>query len=393
MQENEKPQIRFESLITDAQRIEVLCVTSGPAGDATQLLWFEFSEPAKVSNDEVAVALSTLCGRAFSSVHFDFPVSVAAVDGVKAMTAADVTTAGTRWPSATPRSGLQLSFSGGFDSLAALCLMPEETKLVSMDFGTRFSRERAFFENFPTITVSTNLQELGYNKNSWAFMGSGAILVSGHVGAQHHTFGSILEAGPDNMRVAPVAARNATFPPFKAAGYLNAPYVLGLTEIGTLMVLAAYRKDQIRESLTSLASPGEEKLYRKQVLAQIVGDRLGVPIDLDLTPKPARTHFKFGQNFALDFLSFYVAKYAGESVASDLVSDIPSEVVSLAKKLELTFYERANPTLYRNFPAQLMGGLADRLAHANMPFYTESDWSEFAQVRQALAPYHPVVAT
>lgn len=382
--------IRFEGLrVTEAQRIDVECVT----GDSSVGLWFEFSEPVAISNDNVAAALTTLCGKTFSDVHFDFDTSDDALVHAKVMTGAKVTNTGKASAATTPRRGGLLSFSGGFDSLAALCLMPEDTALVSMDFGGRFARERSFFEKFPTTTVATNILETGLQRNSWSFMGSGAILLGDHHRAQYHTFGSILEAGPDNMRVSPVAARNNTFPPFKAAGYSNAPYVAGLTEIGTLLVMAHYRRDHIRESLSSLASPGEEKLYRKQVLTQVVSERLGVDIPIALSPEPPRPHFAFGQNFTLDLLSLYVTKYGDATTASELVSDIPDEVTSLAKNLDLTFFERANPTIYQHFPAPLLGGLADRLAQANISFYTETDWIEFRQVREVMAKFYPVVAT
>lgn len=380
--------IRFESLrIAENQRVDIECVTES----GSTSLWFEFSRPVALSNDSLAAALSTLCGRTFSDVHYGFETSDAALKQAQIMTGAEVTNTGKAQAIRAPRRGGLLSFSGGFDSLAALCLMPEDTSLVSMDFGGRFSREQAFFKHFPTTTVSTNLLETGLHRNSWSFMGVGALLLSEHHRAAYHTFGSILEAGVDNMRVAPVAARNETFPPFKAVGYMNAPYVAGLTEIGTLLVLAHYRRDHIRESLSSLAGPGEEKLYRKQVLAQVVADRLSIDIPLDVSPKPMKPHFSFGQNFALDFLSLYVMKHAGIAVASDMVSEIPSEALALSKKLDLSFFERANSTLYSNFPRPLFGGFAGKLAGADIPFYTEHDWVEYAEVRNFLGRYHAAI--
>lgn len=381
--------IRFIDLrVTDNVRIDLTCVTP----EAEHALWFEFSHPVALTNDAIATALSTLTGRLYAEVKFDFPVSERALAGARKTTGATVTSSGTCQSVAAPRVGHQLSFSGGFDSLAALCLMPEHTRLVSMDFGGRFSRERSFFETFPTTRVSTNVTATGLHRNSWAFMGIGAILLGDHNRAQYHTFGSILEAGADNLRVTPEAGKNETFPPFRAAGYENAPYVAGLTEIGTLLVLAAHRREHVGASLASLAGPGEEKLYRKQVLAQIVADRLGIDVPLTLTPKPPRPHFKYGQNFALDFLSIYVAKFGGETVARELVDEIPDEALALSKKLDLTFFERANTTLYHHFPAPLMGGLVDRLSSTGIRFYTEDDWNDYRHVREFLTAYHPIAA-
>ncbi|QSZ53258.1 hypothetical protein RI444_15520 [Paenarthrobacter sp. AT5] len=382
--------IRFNNItVTDSQRIDLEVERDG----AVQPLWFAFSQPVALTDDTILIALSTLCARVFKEIHFDLSPSAEAIRRIEAYTLASVTTRGTGSLRELSREGTLLSFSGGFDSLAAYCLMPLGTELVSMDFMGRFARERAFFEkHFKTITVQTNLLETGLHRNSWAFMGIGAILTSQHTRAEFHTFGSIFEAGPDNMSMAPAAARNVTFPPFAAAGFTNAPFVVGLTEIGTLQALMHYRPEMIRESLASVASPGEEKLYRKQVLTQVVAERQGVQLELDLTKKPTQPHFAFGQNFALDLLALYVAKHAGEDVASDLLRDIPSDAFDHAKRLDLTFFERANTNLFQHFPPMLFGILAERLADAGIQFYTEQDWREFRQIRRFLAPYHPAVA-
>lgn len=377
---------------TDGLRIDIDCqLDSADGTKEDHALWFEFNKPVLTDDDALAVALSTLCGKAYQSISMDLAPSAGILRQVEAFTSATVATLGTGTAVDVRRDGHVLSFSGGFDSLAALSLMPDGTDLVSMDFGGRFGRERTFFENFDTLIVSTNLLDTPLKKNSWSFMGSGAILASAHQRRTFHTFGSILEAGADNLRRKPVAASAATFPPFKASGFENAPYVLGLTEIGTLFVLARYQREHVGNSLLSLASPGEEKLHRKYVLAKITEDRLGVDLNVPSVPKPPRPHFEFGQNFALDFLSIYVAKHAGHDVANDMLRGIPDEILNLGSKLDLTFYERANTTLYEKFPTRLMGGLAEKLASAKMPFYVEQDWIELSIVRETLGKYYPAV--
>ncbi|MEV8182920.1 hypothetical protein [Specibacter sp. NPDC078692] len=375
-------------------RIDLDCVIISADGTTdSHALWFEFNKPVHLDDNMLAVALSTLCGQTYRNIYMDLSPAARTVKEIEVFTSASVTTNGSGYSVDVRREGHVLSFSGGFDSLAALSLMPDGTELVSMDFGGRFGRERTFFENFDTTIVSTNLLDTPLKKNSWSFMGAGAILASSHQRREFHTFGSILEAGADNLRSNPVAAAGGTFLPFKSAGFQNAPYVLGLTEIGTLLVLARYQREHIGNSLLSLASPGEEKLYRKQVLANIIEDRLGTDLHIPIVQKPARPHFAFGENFALDFLTIYVAKYAGHDIANDLVRDIPPEILNLGSQLDLTFYERANSTLYENFPAPLMGGLAGKLAGAKIPFYVERDWNDFSRVREALAKYYPVVAS
>ncbi|RMB61237.1 hypothetical protein [Tessaracoccus antarcticus] len=354
-------------------------------------LWFETSHDVGITSTSMAVALSTLCGRAFDKVHFNFPVSQGVITPITQLTQAEVSATPTQSsdPSGARRGNL-LSFSGGFDSLAARALMPSDTKLVSMDFGGRFSRERDFFDRFDTLRVSSNLLSSPLRRNSWSFMGIGAILASDFHHCEYHTFGGILEAGVDNMRVKPAAAAAGTFPPFRAAGYTNAPYVLGLTEVGTLIVLLQTNPELVAPSLSSLASPGEEKLYRKAVLTRLVADTLNITVDFDDIAPPAEPHFRFGQNFALDLLSLYVVSRRGDVAGLRLVSDMPPSVTEAAKGLDMAFMERANPTLYEHFPQPLLGGLYRRLGECGIRWYTERDWTSFRTVRELLAPYHRI---
>jgi cyanophycin synthetase len=64
------------------------------------------------------------------------------------------------------------------------------------------------------------------------------------------------------------------------------------------------------------------------------------------------------------------------------------EAIAVAEKLDLTFYERANSTMYRDFPAPLVGGLTERLAQFGIGAFTERDWLDLGQVRQLLGRNH-----
>lgn len=380
-------EIRFQNLNVGAERIEVEAKTA----DVSYDLYFEFDRPITVSTTAVAIAMSTLCGRAFSKVGFDFPVAPHTLPIIRELTHSDIETSGDERPAAGKRGGTLLSFSGGFDSMAAKMLMPADTNLVSMDFGGRFAREREFFEKFDTLRVSTNIVDTPLRSNSWSFMGIGAILTSDYFRAEYHTFGGIFEAGPDNMRATPAAARPNTFPPFRAAGYINAPYVLGLTEIGTLSVMLRQEPDIVAQSLLSVASPGEEKLYRKAILADVVAESLGVTLARADITAPAVPHFQFGKNFALDLLVLYVMARTGDKAARGLAKEIPDEAVQLSDRLDMTFMERSSPTLFENFPKALTPDFHKRLAENEIRWYTEKDWREFGQVRDFLTAFHPTV--
>lgn len=376
--------IVFDNLHLDTRNIAVRATTAKSTHD----LWFELNKDAPIPSTSVAVALSTLCGPAYDYVHFDFPVAEPTMKYLTQLTRASVSSAFSEVVPEQPRHGNLLCFSGGFDSLAARALMPDDTRLVSMDFGGRFSRERLFFDFFDTLTVSTNVVSTPFRANSWSFMGIGAILAANLYGAEYLTFGGILEAGADNMRVNPRAPSARTFPPFRASGYTNAPYVLGLTEVGTLRVLLQTSPQLVAPSLSSLASPGEEKLYRKAALTRLVADTMNLTVDFGEIAPPPQPHFRFGQNFALDLLALYVVSLYGNESGLHLVRDMPSPVVEVAKGLDMAFMERANPTLYEHFPQPLLEDLYRRFGAYDIRFYTERDWEAFRVVRGLLQPFH-----
>ncbi|MCL2082980.1 MAG: hypothetical protein FWH04_07080 [Oscillospiraceae bacterium] len=195
-------QIEFTDFMIEQGIIEFkACRVPGQMDD----LYFRFSSAFVPRNDLIAIALSTLCGQAYDRIHIDLVLSAETIMQLGEFTSAEITCAGTdtQPPKKTGGENIALSFSGGFDSLAALCVMPDETKLISLDFGHWFKRETDFFEKFDTNIVSTNFRVLKYDKASWTFMGVAAILYSDYLGIGHHAFGTIFES--DKWRFATVS--------------------------------------------------------------------------------------------------------------------------------------------------------------------------------------------
>lgn len=387
--------INFFNFSQTKNRIEFSFFTEDEEGR----IFFELSKDVAVTSDKIALALSTLCGRKYKKINYELLISEPVFDEIVAFTLAEVSCLGRLKDRMTishqnhmedDGDTVVLNFSGGFDSLAAKYLMPADTKLVSMDFGGRFSREKEFFTNFDTYSVSTNLLETGLRKNSWSFMGIGSILYSDVLNSKYYSFGGILEASSSNFTANPVAALNRSFPPFESAGMKNAPYVLGLTEIGTIKVIANSAPHILMDSLDSLANPGEEKRYRKQVLLDIYCSLRGKAINYNKVPKPVRPHFKFGQNFSLDFLALYVAKFAGIEVAQHTVSEIPCEAVKIFESYSFDFYEKLNTKMIENFPTQLIGDFMSKLRSVGIDVYNSDDWEEFYSVRDYLGKYHEI---
>lgn len=382
------PAIRFRDLELEADRVSVEFEIGDRKG--SQTLYFGLNEAIKIHPDQIAVALSTFCVRRFSLIDFAFPVSERTGAAIANYTGSQVTSeAGTEWVRKSRRA-VALNFSGGFDSLAAKQLLPAGAQLVSMDFGGRFARERSFFEQFSPLIVSTNLVDLGLHRGQWAFMGIGAILAADELAIDQNVFGSILEAGVDNFREAPLLANGGTFPSFSLSGFTNKPYASGLTEIGTLLVIGHYAPELIRESLDSCANDNEEKRYRKQILAQIVENRLGSSFNLRYIQDPEAPFFSFGSNFALDFLSFYIAKHSGIGSLKLLLKSIPDEIEVLSKKLSLSFYEKFNSKFLQPFDEVEKNFLKGRLCEADVGFYNDKDWDEFNTIRDFLSKTYPI---
>ena len=275
-----------------------------------------------------------------------------------------------------------------------------------MDFGAGFEREAAFFSEFPTTVVKTNLRELQLDRNSWTFMGVGAILLMNHLKLSHIGFGSILEASPSNLKSglarpnaaktlpikrpskrtgAPALASNV----FAAAGmeYLNP--VSGMTEVGTAKIVAEQFPELAESSLNSLASEGSEKLDRKRILLSFFVKKGGVPEHLIRRPT---AQFVFGEYLTSDFLAIWIQKNFGRTVAERIVANVPAEVEELVKANGLRFYERFCPGPYSGLANSNRSRIVRKLNICGIPSYTELDFIEYGSVLSFLAKFHPELA-
>ena len=146
--------IEFSQLDVSNHRVSLLAKCGGQEHE----LWYEFDREVRPSTNAIAVALSTLCGTKFDSIFFDFPIAEETSVLLQKFTKAPVSSSSTCSP-ITPRGGGRiLSFSGGFDSFAALRLLGNEAHLVSLDFGGWFEREAQFFNNFDPLVIKTNIR-------------------------------------------------------------------------------------------------------------------------------------------------------------------------------------------------------------------------------------------
>lgn len=253
-----------------------------------------------------------------------------------------------------------------------------------MDFGGWFEREKAFFKEFDPYIVTANFRQLKYDRNSWTFMGAGAVLLSDYLNAKYNVFGTILEAARSQIRVNPSGVDNLKTYPFSAAGMSDVRYSNGLTEIGTVMLMSHYYPNLLNKSLQSLAATNSEKRYRKQVLSQIVFRKYNYAIDIDLVPPPNIKKIAFGSNIATDFLALYELKHAGLDTVNHTITDIPEEAIHMAKNMDLTLYGHLHPAFLETIPPDYKRTYLDKLAAAGVVPYTARDFDELKIVAEFL---------
>lgn len=389
-----KNKISFKNFTITPQKLECTYfqeLNNSPLN--TGQLFFEFSIPIQLSEQTIAIALSTLCKTNYSSIYFDLNLPPKLLIEISSYTHSEVTAKelSAEYYQHPTTSTLFLNFSGGLDSLAAYYLVPKDTILISLNFGVEYEREYSFYKKFNPLIVKTNLLETKLDKNSWSFMGIGSLFLSEQFNAKYISFGTIIEAAPSGISKNTPYTNNETFPSFRLAQLENAPYVGGLTEMGTLLIVAQNNPTLINQSLISLAPPTSSKRYRKQLLASIVEKNLNLDLKLDLVSPPRKPFFNFGEHFVEDFLSIYMIKHLGVENISSLITNIPDDIIELATSLSLTFYERIHPDYIEHFPLELRPEFLSNLAKSNIVPYSITDFEEFTLIKKALSQYHPSI--
>lgn len=343
-------------------------------------LSLQFNREIEVSGEGLALALSTLCGKTFETIHFGFDLPESTREDIAHWTESDVEVSGTVDKEMRELSGTVLNFSGGFDSLAAYYLLPEDHKLVSLDFGGRFSRERKFFRDFSPLEVQTNLVQTSLRKHSWSFIGMGSLLSMDDFKAKYCTFGSIIESTGFKRKTA--HEKGFTFPPFASAGMQSAPTTQGISEVGTSLVIAENAPELIEPSLKSLASPGEEKLFRKWALAKFALEHVGRTIPFGEVQRPSAPHYEFGQRLVIDLTAMMVASLGREDIAVQLVRGLTSEIIRDSKTMSFEFMFKADKRMYANYPKELMHALEEGLKRAGIDWYSAKDREDVKVFRE-----------
>lgn len=371
--------ITFRNLSVAPTRIEVEATTP----QDSHVLWFSYDRSMHVSEDAVAAALSTLCGTKFDQIHFDFGVSPQLLEGIAGFTRASVTSNEKTAATDFRGSNITLSFSGGFDSLAAYRLLGDEAQLVSLDFGGWFEREAHFFKRFDPLVVSTNArstpsQQQSFARNHWTFMAIGAILSAEHLETGFHVFGSIL--GEKFSRPA-VAAK---VPPLDMLGIPTVPVTDGISELGTAKILVQTDASMLTASIDSLAGAKDRKRFLKILLARTMADELGVELSLPSVPKTWNQKIGFTSSYTTALTALYLISRGKADAIAPLYESIPRSAFEITDGLKMDFMTKVNTDFYQAVPPTLGGLLTENLLRLGFAAYSEEDWVEAKLVRSYL---------
>ena len=383
----------FSQFSIEPGRVEYTVTEHGGNRLQPVRVWFEIESGAKPAPELVALTCATIAGRGCEAVHFELPLGGQAWEAIRRFTAAEcscleesIEGTAAREAREADRVGhrnLALSFSGGMDSLGLLGALPDETKLVAVDWGGDFARERIMFDRFKPWTVRTNLRQEGLNRRASEFMGVGILLACDELAIGLFAFGSNLEERPSLFLRE--STRTMVYQElFEGANLCHSGFGTGLTSIGTARLACHYFPDEVYPSLNSLGAPGRPKRHRKQSVVEIDTRRWSSPVHVEeaLASRPVR--YVWGIDMVDDFVMLYILKHRNMLVTKGSRPRVPAEVRRFVAAHSLRFMERINPTFRDAIPIQFRQSYEERLLAAGIVPYTDSDYEEFYRTGEVL---------
>jgi len=379
--------ITFENFKIEEGKIDFECNDKVNGRERSFKLYFHFNKPILPSNDAIVCALSTLFRRNYSKIYINLRMSSRILKNIENSNKVEITCNGITRNQRETRNGYSLNFSGGFDSLACIYLLPEDTKLMSVDYDSKAinGREYEFFSLFNEVNiVKTNVRK--FFRVSSLMNSISSLLYSNTHGIKTQFSGNVLCSGPNGFmkmdkEVAKVRAPN---------GIEHIQLTYGLTQVATTIIACHYAPEYISKSLDSCADVGSEKYYRKQLLVRLASQKLGKNIKID-SDKPQEKILSWGDiNVGVDFIGIYFLKKFGiDFINATHMVNIPNEIIEITNTLSLSFYERYNTNRLYEIPKDIRGYFLSRLSDAGIIPYTEKDWKEFRIIANCLAKYYP----
>lgn len=361
--------------------------------DLDKDLWIRLPDGVERPDDDlIAGVFATLGGPDLDAIAMELNVTPAIRDAIESFCGCALSVGmrgvGRDWTEGF--DGHAISFSGGFDSLAASALLPPGPELVSMDFGGWFQRETEFFIEFSPHVVSSNFRMEGLGRRSWLFMLTGILLLKDHLRLGKYTTGSIFGSSPWNFRRNIEASFKAP-PLLRAFGLEPINPTNGVTEVVTTLLTMHHFPGRVQESLKSLAAPGSGKSQRKQMLvASLYREGRAA---LNYVPEVALLEdspMHWGESLADDLLIPYMLRHSGIDATNALMSGIPAEVYELTQDFSLNFFERYHTGFYMGLGLSHSKHIHNALSDVGVEPYAERDWTEYRAVAELLSKYHSV---
>lgn len=373
--------ISFEDIATYQGGLKCTVISNAFGFQTEENIFFESEDIEHLSNVNIAVALLATV-KGYKTINIDLPLDLETQSDLREIFNVKFSGEIKRVHMDSNKKNIGLLFSGGVDSLAASCLMPAESlKLVAIDYGKFYEREKNFFSQFNPHILRTNVRQSGYFiqmelAHPPAFSVA-PLLLDEKLKFKQLATGDIFEASQE-LNCAYLAKMG--FP----SKYINAGRifpVMGLTEVGTSIICRNnFSLDVIKKNVDCAEEVGTLKRYRKELLFNAVG----VPVEKHRIQNPV----KFGSDFTSDFLSLYLIKKLGLDETTTFVYDIPKEVREFVSKNRLEFYDKYNIkaiSAIGDFKLQndILGSI---IKHVDL--YTIEDFKELDGVCALLMKYH-----
>lgn len=287
-----------------------------------------------------------------------------------------------------PSDTILLGFSGGFDSLAAKKILPDNTKCISIEFGGAFQRESDFFNKLDTTIIKWDLRN--YRESSfpkfkesanWRFMVAPITLYRKNQNVIIST-GTILEASPFWFS----SAKRQEFKYYSDFGLGKGVSLInplaGITEYATTkIVLNSFEQSFIMDSLKSLAPLDSFKYHRKLCLISAVKN------DFSEIPIPKQKH-KLGSGFADDLFTLYFCWKNGiEWTKKYYAENIPDKIVIH----NLSFVEKLNERNLNLLDIIFKNNIIKKINNYGIQSYSQDDYTSLEYVRKQLISKNYIV--
>lgn len=375
-------EIRMNIIIQEKGKIKIL-----------DEIYFKFNKKMNISNDTLAVVLSICAKLKYQYIYFDLIISNDIFEKINKYTFGDLRVKGVRNDHISTlkekKEKIIINFSGGFDSLSLLSLLPKNSYDLVSVYWKGYEREENFFKKFKPYTLETNFRGFLDEGKIWEFMGIGCLLYNEMINAKYQIWGTAFEEWDFHGAYKISGQKSFKSRPFDINGIFDIKLTQGLTEVGTALIILKDYPYFVYDSLISLADENNFKSFRKKMIIKILKKKYNLSniyLGFDDITYPKKK-IKWGF-FVDDFLILWWIKNIGLEETSKFYSDIPDDIISIVESNSLKFYEKYNTNFLNNIPHKFKKDILGNLARLNIEPYDEKDFKELMNVLIYMKKYH-----